>query len=161
MQNATTSRERPMLTPSKLDVLRLSRHKTFVLLQLTFIYFLNQLDRYAIVPVNKELEQSLGFGDGQGSGIEYQLLAGPIFILIYSTAGVPFGVLGDKRNKVKLLFGCLLLWSAATTMMGWCQSYWQLAVLRAIQGLGQAGCTPLSTGLIGHLFSSQTLGSAL
>ena len=43
--------------------------------------------------------------DYTGTGTEYNLLAGPIFILIYTFAGIPIGLAADLYNRKVRLFG--------------------------------------------------------
>ena len=37
--------------------------------------------------------------DYAGSGVPYQLLAGPSFIAVFTVAGIVLGVLGDLYNR--------------------------------------------------------------
>ena len=47
--------------------------------------------------------------DYTGTGTEYNLLAGPIFILIYTFAGIPIGLAADLYNrKVGLIWRCFI-----------------------------------------------------
>jgi len=77
--------------------------------------------------------------DGAGGGTEYEALAGPLFTVIYVFAGVPVGMWADKANRRNILLIALLTWSIATALMGAATAYWHLVLLRALQGLGEAG----------------------
>jgi len=74
--------------------------------------------------------------DFNGQGIQYEILAGPIFIVVYTVAGIPLGLLADFYNRRALLAVCLALWSAMTLATGFVQQYWQLALTRFILGIG-------------------------
>ena len=74
----------------------------------------------------------------------YQLLAGPVFIVVYSVSGVVLAVAADAYNRVTLLAVCLALWSAVTLLTGAVSAYWQLAVLRF--GLGITSVCQTTSG---------------
>lgn len=99
--------------------------------------------------------------DYTGRGLDYQLLAGPVFIGIYTLAAIPVGIAADAYNRKILLGLSVVFWSVCTFLSGFVNSYWQLVVLRFGLGLGQAGCTPFATSLISDYFSEQLRGAAL
>ncbi|GAB2948094.1 MFS transporter [Hymenobacter coalescens] len=53
--------------------------------------------------------------------------------------GILWGVLGDKRGRLSVLFGSILLYSLANIANGFVQSIEQYAWLRLIAGIGLAG----------------------
>lgn len=87
-----------------------------------------------------------------GLGIDYQLLAGPCFILVFTIAGVFMGVAADKYNRVKLLTACTFVFAVATILQGAVKEYWQLILLRMVMALGESGCNPLATGIMSDIF---------
>jgi len=101
--------------------------------------------------------------DYNGKGYQYQLVAGPIFILIFTIMGVFISYFADsyRSYRVYILGACLIWWSSMTVLTGFVQSYWELALLRFGLGLGEAGCNPIATGLITDFFSEELRGSAL
>ncbi|KAH9496640.1 hypothetical protein Btru_009912 [Bulinus truncatus] len=99
--------------------------------------------------------------DYNGQGWAYLILAGPVFILIYTFAGIFIGFAADHYNRKLLLAFCLAFWSAMTLITGFVTEYWQLAVLRFGLGLGEAGCTPFATSLIADYFSQSLRGTAM
>lgn len=74
--------------------------------------------------------------DYNGQGLQYEILAGPVFIVVFTLAGLPLGLLADFYNRRTLLAACLVLWSAMTLATGFVHQYWQLAVTRFILGIG-------------------------
>jgi MFS family permease len=74
--------------------------------------------------------------DYNGQGIEYQIVAGPVFILIYTFAGIFISFAADKYNRKIMLASCLIFWSAMTLLTGFVNSYWQIVILRFGLGLG-------------------------
>ncbi|XP_043196131.1 MFS-type efflux pump MSMEG_3705-like [Amphibalanus amphitrite] len=99
--------------------------------------------------------------DYTGTGTEYDLLAGPIFVLVFTIAGVPLGIAADLYNRKLLLCGCLFVWSTCVVLTGLAEQYWQLAALRFGVGFGEAGCTPFATSLLADYFSPELRGTAL
>jgi MFS family permease len=75
---------------------------------------------------------------------EPQLLSQGIFLLNMQMAGlmvgsVLWGVLGDKKGRVKVLYGSILLYSVATLLNAFVTNTSQYAVLRFISGVGLSG----------------------
>ncbi|XP_078489858.1 MFS-type efflux pump MSMEG_3705-like [Ciona intestinalis] len=99
--------------------------------------------------------------DYTGSGIEYQILAGPSFIAISTVMGIMIGVLGDKYNRVRLLTGCILVYSTMALLSGFSTTYWQLIIFRLGFAAGEAGCVPLSASIIADKFSKSSRALAM
>lgn len=53
--------------------------------------------------------------------------------------GFLWGILGDKRGRLSVLFGSIVLYSLATFANGFVTSYWMYLVLRFLAGVGLAG----------------------
>lgn len=73
-----------------------------------------------------------------------QLLPEGVFLLNMQLAGlliggVLWGVMGDKRGRLSVLFGSILLYSVANIANGLITNLTQYAVLRFIAGIGLAG----------------------
>ncbi|XP_007898355.2 protein spinster homolog 1 [Callorhinchus milii] len=99
--------------------------------------------------------------DFNGNGWEYQVIAGPVFILIYTFMGVVMGFLADATNRKNLLSLSLFLWSLLTLLMGFAKRYWHLVLMRFGQAIGEAGCTPFAVSLIMDYFPAVARGSAM
>ena len=75
--------------------------------------------------------------DHDGSaGLEYQILAGPVFNNLYPLAGVVMGILADRFNRKIMLGISLLFWSIATGLTGFASSYWMLVIFRLLLAIG-------------------------
>lgn len=99
--------------------------------------------------------------DYVGQGIEYQLLAGPVFIVIYTFAGIFISFAADKYNRKMMLAGCLIWWSIMTILTGFIQKYWQLVIVRFGLGFGEAGCTPFVASMLADIYPSELRGTAM
>ncbi|KAG8035046.1 hypothetical protein G9C98_001536 [Cotesia typhae] len=93
-----------------------------------------------------------------GLGLDYQILAGPSFIAIFTVVGVALGIAADKFNRVRLLAICTLVFSIAIILIGSVKEYWQLVILRMVLAAGESGCNPLATGLLSDWFDEDQRG---
>ncbi|KAJ2942912.1 hypothetical protein O0L34_g15100 [Tuta absoluta] len=88
-----------------------------------------------------------------GLGIDYQVLAGPAFMAVFTVVGVILGVVADKFNRARVLAVCTLVFVIAILLMGTVTEYWHLVILRMILAAGESGCNPLATGILTDLFA--------
>ena len=72
--------------------------------------------------------------------------------------GVLWGVLGDKRGRLSVLFGSILIYSVANIGNGLVHNYAQYATLRFIAGVGLAGELGASVTLVSELVSKEHRG---
>lgn len=136
-------------------------YAAYVLGLVTFAYVMNQMNRYLLGVVARDMEEDVGFGDRKGGGYAYEALAGPVFTVCYVCVGLPLGLYADRANRRNVLVAAAITWSLATAAMGLATRYWHLVAARAVQGIGEAGCTPVATSLLGDLFLHRFRGSAL
>ena len=71
-----------------------------------------------------------------GQGLEFQLLAGPSFIVMFTVSGVVMGWLADKIHRPRLLALATAIFSTSCILMGVANEFWQLVVLRMGIALG-------------------------
>lgn len=105
--------------------------------------------------------QPLCLWNYNGQGIEYQLLAGPSFILAFSIGGFVIGALADRFNRIIIFSICIAVFSACTIVMGTAQEVWQLIVMRFGVAFGESACKPISAGLVLSIFPVSQRASAL
>lgn len=74
--------------------------------------------------------------------------------------GVLWGVLGDKRGRLKVLFGSIALYSLANIANGMVDTVDQYAWCRVIAGIGLAGELGAGITLVSELMHKQTRGVA-
>jgi len=98
--------------------------------------------------------------DYTGLGMEYQVLAGPAFIAVFTVSGVIFGITADYMNRLRLLGCATLVYSLAISCMGFATQYWQLVLLRMLLAAGESACSPICVSLIYDLFSEKSRGMA-
>ncbi|CAG9853594.1 unnamed protein product [Phyllotreta striolata] len=90
-----------------------------------------------------------------GLGIDYQVLAGPSFIAVFTIVGVVMGFLADKFHRVRLLSICTVVFGVAIVISGGVKEFWQLVLLRMIMAAGESGCNPLATGILSDIFPEE------
>ncbi|WP_217452304.1 MFS transporter [Mucilaginibacter humi] len=69
--------------------------------------------------------------------------------------GVIFGILGDKKGRLKVLFGSILLYSIANLANGMVTTLNQYIVLRFIAGIGLAGELGAGITLVSELLPKE------
>lgn len=100
-------------------------------------YLVDMYDLFLFSVVRVPSLQSLGLPEdemlGKGALLLNMQMAG---LLI---GGIIWGVLGDKRGRLSVLFGSILIYSLANIANGLVQSVPQYALMRFIAGIGLAG----------------------
>jgi hypothetical protein len=89
-------------------------HQSGVMLCLLFVaYSMSVTDRYIFGLLVDPIKKSLDVSDTSIS-----LLQGAAFLVIYSVAGIPFGVMADRGNRVRLISTAIAFWSVMTATCG-------------------------------------------
>ena len=100
-------------------------------------FFVDVYDLLLFAIIRKPSLAAIGLSD------EQILLKGEYLISIQMigmlVGGIVFGILGDKRGRLKVLFGSILLYSIANILNGWVHTVGQYTLLRFIAGVGLAG----------------------
>ncbi len=94
---------------------------------------------------------------------EDQLLSEGVFLLNMQLAGlliggVLWGIMGDKKGRLSVLFGSILLYSLSNMANGLVQNVPQYAVLRLIAGIGLAGELGAGITLVAELLPQRLRG---
>lgn len=74
--------------------------------------------------------------------------------------GIFWGVIGDKKGRLSVLFGSILLYSTANIINGFVHNVEQYAIVRFIAGLGLAGELGAGITLVSELASKEKRGIA-
>ena len=74
--------------------------------------------------------------------------------------GIIWGILGDKKGRLKVLFGSILLYSVANILNGMVTSVSQYILLRLIVGIGLAGELGAGITLVSELLPKEKRGIA-
>ncbi len=119
-------------------------------------YFVDIYDLILFGVVRKSSLESLGYkGD--------EILSRGIHLLNWQMAGmmiggIIWGILGDKRGRLSILFFTILLYSLANIANAFVVDYTQYVILRFIAGLGLAGELGLGITLVSEIMSTKNRG---
>lgn len=72
--------------------------------------------------------------------------------------GILWGILGDKKGRLSVLFGSIFMYSAANIANGFVQSVEVYAILRLIAGVGLAGELGAGITLVSEVMDKETRG---
>lgn len=104
------------------------------------------------VPSLKDLGLSDAMVKSEGEFIISVQMAG---LLI---GGIVWGIMGDKKGRLSVLFGSILLYSVANIVNGFVQTPNQYAMVRFVAGLGLAGELGAGITLVSELVSKEKRG---
>jgi putative MFS transporter len=119
-------------------------------------YFVDIYDLILFSIVRISSLKSLGFsGDS--------LLSHGVLLLNMQMAGmllggILWGILGDKRGRISVLFGSIILYSIANIANGFVQNIEQYSVFRLIAGIGLAGELGAGITLVSEVMSKESRG---
>ncbi len=121
-------------------------YSAYALGLLALINLLNYLDRNVIFALFEPIKQDLLLTDTQLGWL------GSAYILVFSIAALPFGVLSDLRSRRAVISGGVAVWSAFTLLSGLVRSFWALFLCRAMVGIGESAYGPASQSLVADFY---------
>jgi MFS family permease len=120
-----------------------------VLAVLTAMNLLNYIDRFILAAVIGPVQEGLHIADkDDAAGV-----LGAAFLVSYTLFSPVVGWAGDRVPRKYLVALGVGLWSLATFLSGWVQSYEQMLAARVVLGVGEASYAILAPGIIGDLFT--------
>ena len=102
--------------------------------------------------------RSFGLSDGQVTLQGESILIWQMVGLLIG--GIIWGVMGDKRGRLSVLFGSIILYSLANIVNGFVQTTDQFKIVRFIAGLGLAGELGAGITLVSELIPKSKRGIA-
>ena len=138
--------------------LKLSKAYPWIVVGLLWVVaLLNYMDRQMLSTMREamqidiaELESAVNFG---------RLMA--IFLWIYGCISPFAGAIADRISRKWLIIGSLTVWSGVTLAMGFCTTYNQIYVLRALMGISEALYIPAGLSLIADYFTGSSRSLAV
>ena len=130
------------------------KKKNIILLMLVVLGMVTFLDRINISVAGSSIMEELHLSPAQWGWVQ------SAFILSYGLLQIPMGALGDKFGHRKILAAIVLWWSAFTAFTGMAGGLVSLLVIRFMFGVGEAGSSPCSTGVISRWFEKDEVGKA-
>lgn len=128
----------------------------YATLVLAFLYWMSLLDRFIISLMIDPIKADLGLTD-----VQLGVIQGIAFLVSFVVFGFIFGALADWKDRRRLIFIGVTVWSLATAACGLAQNFWHMLVARAGLGAGEASLNPCATSMISDLFPRERLTSAM
>lgn len=119
-------------------------------------YFVDIYDLLLFNIVRVESLAELGL-DQEGIRVEGERIIG-IQMIGLLIGGIIWGILGDKRGRLSVLFGSIILYSLANIINGFVETPGQYALIRFIAGIGLAGELGAGITLVAELSSKEKRG---
>lgn len=119
-----------------------------LLLGFTFSFVDRQVLNLLVEPIRTDL----GISD-----TEISFLQGFAFAITYVLASIPIGRMVDRFNRVRIMIGGVLFWSATTIACGLSRNYWQLLLARTGVGAGEAALSPAAWSVLADYFHPDRL----
>ena len=130
------------------------KRKNIILLLLVILGMVTFLDRINISVAGSSIMHDLGLSPSEWGWVQ------SAFILSYGLMQIPMGALGDRYGHRSILALIVLWWSAFTAFTGMAGGLASLLVIRFMFGIGEAGSSPCSTGVISRWFEKDEVGKA-
>ena len=130
------------------------KRKNLILTMLVILGVVTFLDRINISVAGSSIMHDLGLSPSQWGWVQ------SAFILSYGLMQIPMGALGDRMGHRKILALIVLWWSLFTAFTGMAGGLASLLVIRFMFGIGEAGSSPCSTGVISRWFEKGEVGKA-
>ena len=130
------------------------KRKNMILTMLVILGMVTFLDRINISVAGSSIMHDLSLSPSQWGWVQ------SAFILSYGLLQIPMGALGDRFGHRRILSLIVLWWSLFTAFTGLAGSLASLLVIRFMFGIGEAGSSPCSTGVISRWFEKSEVGKA-
>jgi MFS transporter, Spinster family, sphingosine-1-phosphate transporter len=134
------------LPPGRSDIRAPRTYRFYALGLLALSNFLSFIDRNIIFGLFEPIKAELSLSDAQLGWLA------SAFVLVFSLAALPFGVLGDLRSRRAVITVGVLLWSAFTLASGFATGFGQLLLCRALVGMGAAAFSAAAQSLTADFF---------
>lgn len=115
----------------------LEKSSRFLILVASLGYFVDIYDLLIFSIVREPSLKAIGVPDSQIVGISTMIINWQMIGLLIG--GIVWGIMGDKRGRLSVLFGSILLYSITNFINGFVQTVDQYALLRFVTGIGLAG----------------------
>jgi MFS family permease len=130
-------------------------YANYALWLLTAINLVNYLSRNAIFALFDPVKRDLALTDAHLGWL------GSAYVLVFSLASLPAGVIGDLGSRRVVIAVGVALWSVGTTLSGLAQDFGWLLLARSLVGLGGAAAATASAALVADYFPGKRRSTAM
>lgn len=134
---------------------RASVAQAFMLVMLVAATF-SFVHRYVPSVLVDPIKRELGISD-----VQFSLLQGTAFAVLYGVASLVFGLLADRAHRRNLVVLGVAIWTVGTVLFGLSTSFNGLLASRAMVGLGEATLGPASVSMLCDYFRPERRGRAI
>jgi MFS transporter, Spinster family, sphingosine-1-phosphate transporter len=128
----------------------------FGLAILSFINLFSYLDRFIVSALAQSLKEAgLGLSDANLGSLM------SAFLIVYTVVAPVFGAMGDRRSRPRLIALGVAIWSFATALSGFANSYLALFAARASVGVGEAAYVTIAPSLLSDYFPVRQRGRVM
>jgi MFS family permease len=131
------------------------REAWYVVGVLLICYVFSFIDRQIISLLVEPIKRDLGLND-----IEIGALQGVAFALLYTTLGVPIGMLADRFSRRWIIGVGVFIWSVMATLCGLAKTATHLFWARVGVGVGEAALSPAAYSMMTDIFPREKQGGA-
>jgi predicted MFS family arabinose efflux permease len=131
---------------------RTREHLLRILAAATFIIF---FQAYMVAPLIPALSATFG------TTVQSVGYVVPAYLIPYGVSTLVYGLLADRLGIHRVMFGSLAAFVVLTALTATARSIEQLALWRALTGLGASGVVPLALALVGRVFPYEQRGRPL
>jgi MFS family permease len=131
------------------------REAWYVVGVLLICYVFSFIDRQIIALLVEPIKRDLGLND-----IEIGALQGVAFALLYTTLGVPIGMLADRFSRRWIIGIGVFFWSIMATLCGLAKTATHLFWARVGVGVGEAALSPAAYSMMTDIFPREKQGGA-
>jgi predicted MFS family arabinose efflux permease len=143
-------------TTDEMPVAGVSRaYANYALWLLTAINLVNYLTRNAIFALFDPVKRDLSLTDAHLGWL------GSAYVLVFSVASLPAGVIGDLGSRRVVIAAGVALWSIGTSLSGLAQDFGWLLLARSLVGLGGAAAATASAALVADYFPGRRRSTAM
>ena len=132
-----------------------ARHRASLLIGLFVILFTATVDSQLLIPLLGRLSVDLE------TRVSILGLLFSVYALAATVSNLVLGPISDRQGRIGFLRVGLLLLVAASLATQFCQSFWQLLVVRATAGVAGGLLSVCTASLVGDWFSYRTRGRAV
>jgi predicted MFS family arabinose efflux permease len=122
---------------------------------LTITNLLNYLERSSIFALFEPIKRDLGLTDAHLGWL------GSAYVLVFSLASVPAGIIGDLGSRRVVIAAGIIIWSAATSLSGLADGFGTLLLMRSLIGLGGAAAVTAGASMVADYYPGRRRSMAM
>ncbi len=123
---------------------------------LTLLYVVNFADRTILNILFTPIKEEFLLSD-----FELAFLSSTSFTFFYATLGIILGRYADRYKRTILIAIGAIIWSIATLLIGFADSFLFIAICRICVGIGQSFFFPSAISLLSEIVSSERRGAVM